>query len=75
MVRRARSRADRSTTDVENIVIGAANGTPIYVRNVAAVKIGEAFRVGALDKDGKEAVGGVVIARYGVERARGDRGA
>ena len=55
-----------STTDIENIVIGASNGTPIYVRNVAAVKIGNAFRVGALDRDGTEAVGGVVIARYGV---------
>src|SRR5207249_4098123 len=30
------------------------------------VKLGNAFRQGALDKNGKEAVGGVVIARYGV---------
>jgi Cu(I)/Ag(I) efflux system membrane protein CusA/SilA len=55
-----------STTDVENIVIGAQNGIPIYVRNVADVKIGNAFRTGTLDRNGKEAVGGVVIARYGV---------
>ncbi len=55
-----------SVKDVENIVIGASNGTPIYVRNVASVDIGDAFRVGALDRNGKEAVGGVVIARYGV---------
>jgi Cu(I)/Ag(I) efflux system membrane protein CusA/SilA len=55
-----------SMADIENIVIGAANGTPVYVRNVAAVKLGNAFRVGALDRDGQEAVGGVVIARYGV---------
>lgn len=55
-----------SVADVENIVIGGAGGTPIYVRNVANVKIGDAFRVGVLDRDGKEAVGGVVIARYGV---------
>ena len=55
-----------SVQDVENIVIGSSNGTPIFVRNVARVKIGDAFRVGALDKNGKEAVGGVVIARYGV---------
>ena len=39
---------------------------PIYVQNVADVKLGNAFRTGALDKNGKEAVGGVVIARYGV---------
>ncbi|HKO99357.1 MAG TPA: CusA/CzcA family heavy metal efflux RND transporter [Pyrinomonadaceae bacterium] len=55
-----------SVADVENIVIGAPNGVPIYVRNVAEVKLGTAFRTGALDKNGKEAVGGVVIARYGV---------
>jgi copper/silver efflux system protein len=55
-----------SVADVENIVIGAPNGVPIYVRNVAEVKLGNAFRTGALDKNGKQAVGGVVIARYGV---------
>lgn len=55
-----------SVADVENIVIGSSGGTPIYIRNVAKVQIGDAFRVGALDRDGREAVGGVVIARYGV---------
>lgn len=55
-----------SMEDVENIMIGSSNGTPIYVKNVAEVKLGNAFRTGALDKNGKEAVGGVVIARYGV---------
>src|SRR5437660_7994668 len=55
-----------SPADVENIVLTAQNGIPIYVKNVANVKLGNAFRTGALDKDGKEAVGGVVIARYGV---------
>jgi Cu(I)/Ag(I) efflux system membrane protein CusA/SilA len=55
-----------SIEDIDNIVISSPAGTPIYVRNVANTKIGSAFRVGALDRDGKEAVGGVVIARYGV---------
>lgn len=55
-----------SPADVENIVLMAQNGIPIYVKNVATVKLGNAFRQGALDKNGKEAVGGVVIARYGV---------
>ena len=55
-----------STADVENIVVGESNGTPIYVKNIAEVKIDNAFRTGALDKNGTEAVGGVVIARYGV---------
>ncbi len=56
----------QSTDDVANIVVTAQNGTPIYVRNVADVKLGNAFRTGALDKNGREAVGGVVVARYGV---------
>src|SRR5437773_9712336 len=56
----------QSTADIENVVLTAQNGIPIYVKNVANVKLGNAFRVGALDKNGKEAVGGVVIARYGV---------
>jgi copper/silver efflux system protein len=55
-----------STADVENIVLGAQAGTPVYVKNVAEVKLGSAFRTGALDKNGTEAVGGVVVARYGV---------
>ncbi len=55
-----------SVADVENIVIKAPDGTPIFVRNVGEVKLGNAFRTGALDKNGKEAVGGVVIMRYGV---------
>src|SRR5436305_7755108 len=53
-----------STADVENIVIGARAGTPIYVNQVAEVKLGDAFRTGALDRDGREWVGGVRIARY-----------
>src|SRR5437870_2219602 len=56
----------QSVGDVENIVLTASNGIPIYVKNVAGVKLGNAFRTGALDKNGKEAVGGAGIARYGV---------
>jgi Cu(I)/Ag(I) efflux system membrane protein CusA/SilA len=55
-----------STADIENVVLGSQNGTPIYVKHVATVKLGNAFRTGALDKNGTEAVGGVVVARYGV---------
>ncbi|CAN5729625.1 CusA/CzcA family heavy metal efflux RND transporter [soil metagenome] len=55
-----------SVADVESIVVGSQNGTPIYVRDFGEVKIGNAFRTGSLDKNGKEAVGGVVIMRYGV---------
>ena len=38
---------------------------PIRVKEVARVTLGPAARRGALDKDGAEAVGGVVVARYG----------
>ena len=55
-----------SPADVENIVVAASRGTPVFIRDLAEVKLGNAFRTGSLDKNGKEAVGGVVIARYGV---------
>ncbi len=53
-------------SDLELVVIGAENGVPIFVRQVADVKVGDAFRVAALVKGTEEAVGGVVVARYGV---------
>jgi len=53
-------------SDIEQIVIGAESGIPIFVRQVAAVHIGDAFRASALVKGTDEAVGGVVVARYGV---------
>src|SRR5439155_1749481 len=46
--------------------VGAEHGVPIFVRQVADVKLGDAFRVAALVKGTEEAVGGVVVARYGV---------
>ena len=52
--------------DLESVVIGAENGVPIYLRQVADIKIGDAFRAAALVKGTEEAVGGVVVARYGV---------
>ncbi|MFQ5862281.1 MAG: efflux RND transporter permease subunit [Candidatus Brocadiales bacterium] len=51
--------------DIENIVVGANNNIPIYVKNVAAVQMGPAFRRGVLEKNGSEVTGGVVIMRYG----------
>src|SRR5437879_5565659 len=55
-----------SLRDLEQVVIGAENGVPIFIRQVADVRVGDAFRVSALAKGGDEAVGGVVVARYGV---------
>jgi Cu(I)/Ag(I) efflux system membrane protein CusA/SilA len=54
-----------SPKDIEDIVLSSMNGTPVYVRNVAAVQLGPEFRRGVLDKGGIDAVGGVVIIRYG----------
>jgi len=56
----------QSVRDIEQIVVGAENGVPIYVKQVADVKIGDAFRITALVKGTEEAVGGVIVARYGV---------
>jgi len=44
----------------------AEGGVPIFIKQVAQVKIGDAFRAAALIKGTDEAVGGVVVARYGV---------
>jgi Cu(I)/Ag(I) efflux system membrane protein CusA/SilA len=55
-----------SVEDVKRIVVGASNGVPVYVDQVADVQIGNAFRVASLVKGTREAVGGVVVARTGV---------
>lgn len=55
----------KDVADIENIVVRVADNVPIYVKNVARVAVGPALRRGALDKEGVEAVGGVVTVRYG----------
>ncbi|MGD9853625.1 MAG: efflux RND transporter permease subunit [Planctomycetaceae bacterium] len=55
----------KTVQDVENIVIREVDGTPLLVKNVATVQLGPDFRRGLLDKAGREAVGGVVVMRYG----------
>jgi Cu(I)/Ag(I) efflux system membrane protein CusA/SilA len=51
--------------DIEDSVIQSVDGVPLRVRDVATVSVGPALRRGALDKGGAEAVGGVVVVRYG----------
>jgi Cu(I)/Ag(I) efflux system membrane protein CusA/SilA len=51
--------------DVERIVVTARAGTPVYISSLGAVTLGPEFRRGALEKDGREVVGGVVTMRYG----------
>ena len=41
------------------------DGVPVRISDVAFVNIGPGTRRGGLDKEGIEAVGGVVVARYG----------
>ncbi|MBN2071589.1 MAG: efflux RND transporter permease subunit [Candidatus Krumholzibacteriota bacterium] len=53
------------TADIENSVIRESDNVPIRVKDVAAVSLGPAARRGALDKGGAEAVGGVVVVRFG----------
>ena len=51
--------------DIEKSVITVRDNTPVTVADVATVSLGPALRRGALDKEGAEAVGGVVVVRYG----------
>jgi len=51
--------------DLENIPITQRNGTTIFLKDIANVQIGGDFRRGALDVDGHEVVGGVVVMRTG----------
>ncbi|MFY0593946.1 efflux RND transporter permease subunit [Roseivirga sp.] len=55
----------KSLADLENSVVKSTNNTPIRIKDIARVSLGPASRRGALDKSGAEAVGGVVVARYG----------
>ncbi|MDR1594322.1 MAG: efflux RND transporter permease subunit, partial [Prevotellaceae bacterium] len=55
----------KNVADLEESVITVRNGLPVRIKDVAFVNIGPATRRGGLDKEGVEAVGGVVVARYG----------
>jgi Cu(I)/Ag(I) efflux system membrane protein CusA/SilA len=55
-----------SVEDLAMIGIGAWDGVPVHVGQVADVKVGDAFRAASLVKGTHEAVGGVVVARAGV---------
>ncbi|HJV66280.1 MAG TPA: CusA/CzcA family heavy metal efflux RND transporter [Geomonas sp.] len=57
----------KTPADLENIVVGSdPRGTPVYVKNLGVVQLGGAIRRGMLDLNGAgEAVGGIVVMRYG----------
>ena len=56
----------KSEDDIKNVVLAARAGTPVFVRDVADVQVGEAVRQGAALMNGeKEVVGGIVMMLRG----------
>src|SRR6201999_2165753 len=56
----------RNLDDIRNIVLKESGATPVYVRDVAEVRLGTEVRYGAMIKNGyTEAVGGVVLMTSG----------
>ncbi|WP_319480604.1 efflux RND transporter permease subunit [uncultured Draconibacterium sp.] len=55
----------KNVEDIEKAVVAVQDNVPIRVKDIAVVSLGPSTRRGALDKDGAEVVGGVVVARYG----------
>ncbi len=55
----------KSLEDLEGSVVAVRNNVPVRIKDIAQTSFGPATRRGGLDKDGVEAVGGVVVARYG----------
>lgn len=55
----------KNISDLEEAVVTVRDNVPVKIKDVAFVNIGPATRRGGLDKEGVEAVGGVVVARYG----------
>ena len=56
-----------SIKDLEQVPLGVdANGTPILLRDVARIHLGPELRRGLADVNGEgEAVGGIIVMRYG----------
>ncbi|MBK7214531.1 MAG: efflux RND transporter permease subunit [Bacteroidales bacterium] len=55
----------KNLEDLELSVVAVRNNVPVRIKDVAYVAFGPATRRGGLDKAGSEAVGAVVVARYG----------
>ena len=51
--------------DLEETVVTQRESVPVRLKDIADVQLGPDFRRGALDLNGAEAVGGVVVMRYG----------
>jgi Cu(I)/Ag(I) efflux system membrane protein CusA/SilA len=55
----------RGLRDIGNTAVSASGGIPVYLSSLGTIQLGPAFRRGALEKNGREVVGGVVTMRYG----------
>ena len=56
----------RTSGDLERVVVGERGGRPIYLRDVADVRLGRQLRQGAVTKDGEgEVVTGIVMMLRG----------
>lgn len=52
--------------DIESIALGNNNGIPVRVKDIGTVQMGGDLRLGIFDSNGEgEAVGGIVVMRYG----------
>lgn len=51
--------------DIEDTVVRTRQGVPLRIRDLGHVQLGPDFRRGAIDLNGREAVGGVVVMRFG----------
>jgi Cu(I)/Ag(I) efflux system membrane protein CusA/SilA len=57
----------KDKTDIEKIVVGTdGKGTPVLLRDIATIQLGPEIRRGVAELDGRgEAVGGIVVVRFG----------
>lgn len=55
----------KNIEDLRDAVVTVRENVPITVGDVATVQMGPAMRRGALDLNGADAVGGVVVSRFG----------
>ncbi|QDV19684.1 Cation efflux system protein CusA [Gimesia panareensis] len=56
---------EKAIGDIEETVIQSRDGVPIRIRDLGSVQLGPEFRRGAIDLNGVEAVGGVIVMRFG----------
>ena len=57
----------KSLEDLETVPVGSdGSGTPVFLRDVAKIRLGPEIRRGVADLDGRgEVAGGIVVVRYG----------